>query len=131
MNIVKKSALKKILILTLILMISSVCLVVSTNAHKTGFVIYSVWAVNPPMIDGTISPTEWENAWTANIANTGITSNVTLYVMNDAKYLYLAVDDQNDTTYLPDSGAQLGIYFDDEPAGAHDGTWTYTECPSG
>jgi len=36
--------------------------------------------------------------------------------MNDARYLYLAVDDENDTTCLPDSGAQLGIYFDDEPA---------------
>lgn len=51
--------------------------------------------------------------------------------MNDARHLYIAVDDENDTTCSSTSGAQLGIYFDDEPVGAHDGSWTYTECPSG
>jgi hypothetical protein len=132
MNIVrKKFALQKLSMLVLILMISSVCLVASTDAHAPGFEIYSPWASSPPTIDGTISAEEWDNAWTADIADTGIMSNVTLYVMNDARYLYIAVDDENDTTCLPDSGAQLGIYFDDEPAGAHDGAWTYTECPSG
>ncbi len=131
MNMIRKRfALEKISILALILMISSAYVVVSTKAHAPGFEIYSPWVTSPPTIDGIISPEEWENAWTADIADTGIVSNVTLYVMNDARYLYLAVDDKNDTTCLPDSGAQLGIYFDDEPAGAHDGAWTYTECPS-
>ncbi len=132
MNMVtKRFALEKILILAMILMISSAYVVVSTKAHAPGFEIYSPWASSPPTIDGTIAPGEWENAWTADITNTGILSNVTLYVMNDARYLYIAVEDENDTTLLPDSGAQLGIYFDDEPAGAHDGAWTHTECPSG
>ena len=132
MNMIsKKFALQKLSMLTLILMISSVCLVASTEGHAPGFAIYSPWATTAPTIDGTITVGEWENAWTADITNTGILSNVTLYVMNDARYLYIAVDDKNDTTCLPDSGAQLGIYFDDEPAGAHDGAWTYTECPSG
>lgn len=122
MNMIKKrSALEKIPILALILMISSVCLVASTKAHEPGFEINSPWATSPPTIDGTITLEEWENAWTADITNTGILSNVTLYIMNDARYLYIAVEDENDTTLLTDSGAQLGIYFDDEPAGAHDG----------
>lgn len=131
MNVAKKFALKKISVLALTWLISTLCLVVSTNAHNPGFEIYSPWATSPPTIDGILSSGEWENAWTANIADTGIVSNVTLYVMNDAQYLYLAVDDENDTTCFADSGAQLGIYFDDEPAGAHDGAWTYSECPSG
>lgn len=131
MNMAEKFVLKKILMLALTLMVSSVCLIVSTGAHKPGFEIYSAWATSPPTIDGIISGGEWEDAWNANIANTGVVSNVTLYVMNDERYLYLAVDDENDTTCLVDSGAELCIYFDDEPAGAHDGDWTYTECPSG
>ena len=132
MNIArKKFELQKLSVLALILMISSVCLVVSTRAHAPDFEIHSPWATSAPTIDGIIALGEWEDAWTADITNTGILSNVTLYVMNDARYLYIAVDDENDTTCLSTSGAQLGIYFDDEPAGTHDGAWTHTECPSG
>ncbi len=50
---------------------------------------------------------------------------VTLYAMNDADHLYLAIDNPNDTG--ADEYDQMGLYFDDNPLPS-DGQWTNTSC---
>jgi hypothetical protein len=50
---------------------------------------------------------------------------VTLYIKNSGSFLYLAIDNPNDTTiYALD---QMGIYFDDNPLPS-DGQWTQSTC---
>ncbi len=74
--------------------------------------ISSSWLSVTPTIDGEISADEWTDATAIDITNTGVTSAVTAYIKNDTQYLYLAIDDPNDTTL--DDNDQVGIYFDDD-----------------
>jgi hypothetical protein len=52
-------------------------------------------------------------------------SAVTLYLKNDSNYLYLAIDNPNDTAF--NINDQIGIYFDDNPL-PPDGRWTNSSC---
>jgi len=65
-----------------------------------------------PTIDGQIGLFEWSDATVVDITNTGIVQPVTAYIKNDNRYLYIAIDDPNDTTL--DINDQAGIYFDDD-----------------
>ena len=94
----------------------------AVSGHVLG-VVLSAWAIVPPTIDGTIDPVEWAPAATMLITlypNPAIEPlppfprTCTLYVMNDAINLYLAVA-MPDTT--PDPGDQCVFSFDND----HDG----------
>ncbi len=75
------------------------------------------WAYSPPPIDGILSPGEWQNStaidfnitYSGNLVTPGI-----LYVMNDARNLYLAVK-INDSTFNP--GDNLDLFFDNNNTG--------------
>ena len=68
---------------------------------------------SPPIIDGVISPGEWDDADTESI-DFGVPRNGMIYVMNDADNLYIAVwVEDNDA----DSGDKVSIYFDNDHSG--------------
>jgi hypothetical protein len=87
-------------------------------------------ATTIPTIDGVISAGEWDDATAVIVTNAGVPLPVTMYVKNDENTLYFAFDDPNDVIFSSGNYDQIGIYFDDEPTGAHDGAWTYIACPS-
>ncbi len=81
------------------------------NALSNGYYVYAGWASSAPNLDGNINSGEWSNAATTNFTYPGESGTVTLYVMNDANYLYLAVDDAVDNSL--DNDDTFGIVFDD------------------
>ena len=106
--------------------LSVVLLLTGSVALSQGGVIYSSWSDEPVTMDGQIGAGEWVDATVLDIACEG-TQAVMAYVKNDAHYLYLGVDDPNDTVE-GEWGTEMGIYFDDEPPGSHDGVWNSTTC---
>ncbi|MCP4358835.1 MAG: S8 family serine peptidase [Chloroflexi bacterium] len=81
----------------------------------------------PPTIDGLISAGEWDDALIMDIST--VANPVMMYVKHDGNMLYLAFDDQNDTT--SDTFDQIGVYFDDEGGTAptlYDNLWTNAAC---
>ncbi len=89
----------------------------SAMAILNGYVIRSTRAITPPTIDGVINSSEWSQAITTVITSTGMSYPVMLYSMNDLNYLYLALDDLNNTA--PNDYDEFGIYFDEN----HDYEW--------
>jgi hypothetical protein len=90
--------------------------------------ILSPWATTPPTMDGTIGAGEWSDAISFDLSTSA--TPVLVYLMNDANYLYLAVDNQVDTALDPRDFAGLG--FDDEggtPPLLSDGLWNTLTCP--
>jgi len=83
------------------------------HGHRFG----SSWAAMAPVMDGVISPGEWDDAATMDISCPGAADTVTLYAKNSMNSLYIAVDDRNDR--IVDPGNQMGILFDED----HDGIW--------
>ena len=76
------------------------------------------FALNTPTIDGSIEVSEWIDATAGDITSPGAPAPVHLFMKNDANYLYIAVDDENNTT---DSDYnEVGIYFDDDNSGTWD-----------
>lgn len=68
---------------------------------------------NPPSIDGSISSCEWDDAWVLDM--TGGSMPFYLYLMDDANYLYGAVDAIGDPSLT--NYDQFRIYFDNENDG--------------
>ncbi len=84
----------------------------------------------PPVLDGSIGAGEWDSAFEMDISVTA--QPVLMYIMHDADTLYLAFNDQNDTTL--DSLDQIGVYFDDEggtPPILWDNVWINAVCAGG
>lgn len=84
---------------------------ISGQAQTNGYSITSGWSSSVPTINGVIATGEWFEASTASMTYPGYTGMVTLYVMNDKDYLYMAVDDQRDNSL--DNSDTFGILFDD------------------
>jgi len=82
--------------------------------------ITSSWCSRNPTIDGNIGLWEWSDATAVDITNTGVSKTVTAYIKNDSRYLYIAIDDPNDTALNVED--QVGIYFDDD----HNHQWDTT-----
>jgi hypothetical protein len=95
-------------------------------AHAPGMVIQSSWAKAPVTVGGQIRAAEWGDATALDITCEGAQA-VTAYVKNDGQYLYLAIDDPNQATEGV-GGSEMGVYFDDQPTGAHDGAWNAPDC---
>ena len=95
---------------------------VNATPSSAGHEIASSFAAagTAPTIDGNIAQNEWANATTVNIANPQAQSPITLYVTNDNRYLYLAIDDPNDS--IIEQGDLLGITFDEDNNGMWDAT---------
>jgi len=70
---------------------------VNATPVANGYQVNLGWATPLPSIDGQISTGEWNNAGSCDITYPGKTGTVTMYVMNDENYLYLAIDDPTDT----------------------------------
>jgi len=70
-----------------------------------------------PVLDGFIASDEWNDAKTFDITAPGVTQTVIMYLKNDPSYLYIAVDDPNNTS--ASDYDLLGIYFDDD----NNNTW--------
>jgi len=77
--------------------------------------ISSPFTTNIPVIDGVISPGEWDDATSVNIKTLG-SNPVNMLVKNTGTKLYFAVDEYNHDLYSYD---QIGIYFDED----HDKLW--------
>ncbi|HNR67390.1 MAG TPA: NosD domain-containing protein [bacterium] len=69
---------------------------VSATPSNAGHAIVSGWSSTMVRIDGEFSAGEWDDATVLDIANPGAGSPITLYVKNDADYLYFAIDNPND-----------------------------------
>ena len=80
-------------------------------AMLNGYYITAGWASSAPTLDGNINSSEWSNAATTVMSYPGEPGTVRLYVMNDANYLYFAVDDGVDNSLGNDD--TFGIVFDD------------------
>ncbi|MGP8321957.1 MAG: FlgD immunoglobulin-like domain containing protein [Methanosarcinaceae archaeon] len=93
---------------------------VSATPSSVGYDIRSGWTVSSPVIDGSISSGEWDNAVAVDITNPSAPQPITLRVMNDANNLYLAIDDLNDENI--NAGNMLGILFDED----HNRVWDVT-----
>lgn len=97
--------------------------------NGTGSQLMANWATSAPSIDGTIGTGEWARARTINIS-LGTTS-VVLYLLNNSSFLFVALDDQPNTTVGASNNDQVGIYFDDEGGSLpllYDNLWTNTAC---
>lgn len=90
----------------------------------------SSWSTSrAPTIDGVLSPGEWTDAATYDMSfRQDLTYPVTLYLMNDADHLYIAVDNPNDTTAEEDDATR--VWFDDDPS-PPDGQWANVVCGNG
>ncbi|MBN2000611.1 choice-of-anchor D domain-containing protein [candidate division KSB1 bacterium] len=84
--------------------------VVNAKSKEFGYRIESVAVSTPPVLDGVIGASEWNSAVTKSITYPGKSGTVTLYVMNDASNLYLAVNDGLDHTLNSDD--TFGMFFD-------------------
>jgi len=95
---------KRLISLVLVVSMLAVMLVAANGAFAhSGDEITSGWASAPPTLDSTISPGEWDNAYTLTFAGG------TVYVMNDDTNLYWAAVIPD-----PDTGGDwLSTFFDD------------------
>ena len=96
----------------------------SAMAVLNGNTIRAEAASAAPTIDGVINSAEWSQATTTEITALGVTYPVMLYSMNDLNYLYLALDDPNNS--VMNDYDEFGIYFDED----HNFEWP-PSSPSG
>jgi hypothetical protein len=89
----------------------------SATALSNGNTIASGWAGSAPTLDGVIGSGEWSAAGVADITAPGESNSVTLYVMNNNEYLYLAVDDMGNTSL--NQYDTFALIFDEN----HDWEW--------
>ena len=95
----------------------------SVAGRRTGLETDSLltlpWARYAPELDGIIKPDEWawQHALALDLRMEGMLSPVTVFLINDGDYLYVAVNDSNNT----DGGDRniFNIYFDTDG----NGTW--------
>ncbi|NQT23854.1 T9SS type A sorting domain-containing protein [candidate division KSB1 bacterium] len=80
------------------------------SAMVNGYFLNAGWASSAPTLDGTINSGEWSSAATAVMTYPGNAGTVRLYVMNNADYLYVAVDDGIDNSL--DHNDTFGLVFD-------------------
>ncbi len=76
-----------------------------------GHILTSSWMQTVPDLDGHIDPEEWQDATSINIQSEDAGLPITLYVKNDDKLLYLALDDRNNR-FLDDLD-YFGLMFDE------------------
>ncbi len=84
---------------------------VTAKAIADGYTINSGWTTSTPTMDGKINTAEWTQATAVIITYPGYSGTVTLYVMNNATKLFMAVDDKRDTHL--DNLDQFAIFFDE------------------
>ncbi len=77
---------------------------VASAVPSAGNAAVSPWKFITPVLDGNINTDEWNNAVSIS------TGGSTLHLFNDARYLYVAVDDASNTVLATDD--QIGLYFD-------------------
>jgi hypothetical protein len=82
---------------------------------ETGHAIQSAWSGGEPLLDGVLSPGEWDDAAIFDIANPHALFGIRLFIKNSNDTLYMAVDDSNDVVLEP--ATTLGILFDLENNG--------------
>jgi hypothetical protein len=87
------------------------------EAISRGYTVQSTFTTSPPAIDGVVGTIEWYHAGAANIIPPGVTGMVSFIVMNDANYLYVAVNDERDASL--DKNDTFGLFFDSD----HNGEW--------
>jgi len=92
---------------------------IPTAAADAPGISLSAFASTPPLIDGTIEPNEWANAARMDFVGVYGVIHGTIYVMNDAKNLYIAIRIAD--TQL--EGRDLNISIDNN----HDGTYDVGE----
>jgi hypothetical protein len=82
-----------------------------------GHSIASAWSVTDPVVDGSLSPGEWDEASVYDISGPDGLGNVHLRLKNTNRMLYLAVVDSNDVIVEP--ATVLSMLFDMD----HNGHW--------
>lgn len=83
---------------------------VSATPAAGGHSLRSSWASRIPVIDGRLSPGEWDGAAECGIASPDAQSGIRLFIQNTGETLYLAVDDSND--FFVEAGTSLGFVMD-------------------
>ncbi len=92
-----------------------------------GHFLNSSWMQTAPDIDGHIDPQEWQDATALEIQSKSALHPITLYVKNDRRILYLALDDKNnkfldDRDYFALSFDENNNQIWDSPNGILEGT---------
>lgn len=90
---------------------------VSATPIPDGMHVELHWSQVSPVLDGVLESGEWDDAVRLDISASGVAQPVTLYMKNDNNYLYLAVDDPNNTSDTDFN--EIGLYFDDD----NNNTW--------
>lgn len=90
------------------------------SPYSGGHILASSWSKTNPVIDGNFSSGEWEGASVTDISEPSHVANVHLYMMNNNRWLYLAVVDSCDMLVEP--ATALGMLFDMN----HDLSWPKT-----
>ncbi|MBN1995953.1 T9SS type A sorting domain-containing protein [candidate division KSB1 bacterium] len=85
---------------------------VSSTTTANGYVINSGAASSVPNLDGVIKANEWADASQTKITHPAKSGDVFLYVMNNKKKLFVAVDDLLDTKL--DNRDQFALFFDQD-----------------
>ena len=91
--------------------------IVTATPAAGGHALRSSWATRIPIIDGSLSAGEWDDAAERDIASPDARSAIRLFVKNTGETLYIAVDDSNDLFVEP--ATSLGFLADLN----HDGEW--------
>jgi hypothetical protein len=86
-------------------------------AQSEGRAVASSWCAANPVVDGTISAGEWDDATHVDISEPSGHGDVHLYVKNTSDSLYLAADDLNDVRI--EAATTFGMLIDSN----HDGRW--------
>ena len=81
--------------------------------NSLGKIINSSYSTNSVTVDGIMNLSEWSDATVIDISRPGVASPITVRIKNDDNFLYIAVDDPNNTSDSDGSNG-LGFYFDDD-----------------
>jgi len=80
---------------------SSKSVEVSATPNAAMHELASAWSSTAPTVNGEINVNEWNNAEVIDITNPNAPLPIHLYVQNNSDWLYLAIDDANDTKIDP------------------------------
>ena len=98
---------------------------VSATPVDAGMHVKLNWSEVEPTLDGVIRAGEWDDAVAIPMTVPDSTPAATLYMKNDGKYLYIAVDDAANTSGTDFN--EMGIYFDDDNNNTWDSSSSSTE----
>jgi len=111
-----------VVVLMIVLLLGTVANLIPVSFGHVAGKTYQGWAPTPPTINGDIVDSEWQTAASDSLTLTigGNPYAVTLYVMNDATNLYLAVKIADPTFSTDPTPDAVAFYFDSDNDGTYE-----------